>query len=274
MHLPHKEEAVEFAGQYGPWAVVCGASEGTGQAISRHIAREGVPVLLVARRQAPLADLASRIKAEFGTECDTATVDLASPQAAAQVIAAVGEREVGLYVANAGADPNGSHFLDADLRVWDDLVFRNVVNVTQLSHHFGRAMKARGRGGIVLVNSGSAYGGGDYLAVYSATKAYLLNFGESLWSELLPHGVSVLNMLLSMTDTPAFRELLAEKGLPVPPGIAAPDDVAKAVFASLGQVPVYNWGQADDEQGRLPMSAASRRNRVLAINESTKAVFG
>jgi len=112
------------------------------------------------------------------------------------------------------------------------------------------------------------------MAAYSASKAFVLNFGESLWTELRPHGVDVLNLILGRTDTPAFRKLLAEKGMPVPPGLASPDDVAEVGLTRLPNGPIHNWGLADDVAGYAPSSAAARRSRILAIDVASKQVFG
>ena len=103
---------MDFATNYGPWAVILGASEGTGREFARQIAAKGVSPILLARREGPLADLAREIRAEFGVEAVTASVDLAAPDAFEQVKASVGNREVGLFVSNAGADTNASRFLD------------------------------------------------------------------------------------------------------------------------------------------------------------------
>jgi short-subunit dehydrogenase len=249
---------LSFVEQYGPWAVVAGASEGTGRAFARKIASNGVPSILIARREEPLAALAEEIRSE--------TSD--------QIVAAVGDREVGLFVCNAGADTNGARFLDRDLDVWLNHVRLNVITTMSCCYHFGRHMRARRKGGLLLVNSGACYGGASFMAAYSASKAFALNFGEALWAELRPHGVDVLNLVLGRTDTPAFRKLLAEKSLPVPPGLASPDEVAEIGLARLPQGPDHNWGLADDVAGYAPSSAAARRARILAIDVATKGIYG
>ncbi|MGX7680297.1 SDR family NAD(P)-dependent oxidoreductase [Jatrophihabitans sp. DSM 45814] len=252
-----------FSEKYGPWALVSGASEGTGRELARQIAARGLPCVLIARRQGPLREVADQIRTETGLECVIATADLSAADADQQVLAAVDDREIGLYVANAGADPHGARFLDLDLTAWERLVQRNVVTTMRMCHHLGRAMRDRGRGGILLVNSGACYGGGSHLAIYTATKAFELNFGESLWAELRPYGVDVLDLVLGMTDTPAFRELLTKKGInDVPPGTASPANVARVALDCLGEVPLHNWGLADDDAGYLPMSAAARQQRI------------
>ncbi len=265
---------MSFSDRYGPWAVVAGASEGTGQAFARRIAANGVPSILIARRAEPLAALAKDIRAETGVECITASIDLAAPDAFDRIIAAVGDREVGLFVSNAGADPNGAHFLDRDIAVWLDQVQRNVVTMMRCCHHFGRLMSERRKGGLLLVNSGACYGGASFMATYSASKAFTLCLGEALWAELRPRGVDVLNLVLGQTDTPAFRKLLAEKGMPVPDNIASPEDVATVGLDRLAQGPVHNWGAADDALGFAPNSAAMRRERILMIDKMSKRVFG
>jgi short-subunit dehydrogenase len=264
---------MKFADRYGPWAVVAGASEGTGRAFARQIAACGVSCILLARRAAPLAAVVAEIRAQSGVECLSAAVDLAAPDAMERIIAAVGTREVGLYVGNAGADPHGSSFLDRDIGIWLDLSRRNSITTMQCCHHFGRAMRARRKGGLLLVNSGACYSGASSMAVYSASKAFLLCLGEGLWAELRDDGVDVLNLVLGRTDTPEFRRILAEKGVPVPDNIASADDVARVGLERLPFGPVHNWGVADDVTGFAPNSAAARRERIVLIDASSKQLF-
>lgn len=263
-----------FAQKYGPWAVVAGASVGIGREFARQIAAAGVPSVLVSRRQQPLDELAAQIKDETGVECVVAAIDLAAPDAHEHLVAAVADREVGLYIGVAGADPNGSHFLDIDVQPWIDLVQRNIVDTVRACHQFAGPMRRRGHGGLLLVGSGACWGGGSFLATYAGSKAFELNFAEGLWGELHPYGVDVLYMALTMTDTPAFRALLAEKGRPVPEGIADPAEVARIGLERLAHGPLYNWGQADDEAGMAPTSAAARRQRVQVLDANAAFVFG
>lgn len=265
---------MRFAERYGPWTVVMGASEGTGREFARQIAAQGIPSVLIARREAPLAALAREIREHNGIECLTATIDLAAPEASSRIIEAVGDREIGLFVSNAGSDPNGSFFLDRDLSAWTDLVQRNVMTMMQCAYHFAGPMRSRGRGGLLLINSGACYGGGSGMGPYSGSKAFTLCFAEALWAELRPHGVEVLTLVLNRTDTPAFRALLEEKGMPIPEGLASAADVARIGLERLPRGPIHNWGQADDEAGMASSSAAARRERVLAIDRITGQLFG
>ncbi|WP_345422948.1 SDR family NAD(P)-dependent oxidoreductase [Halioxenophilus aromaticivorans] len=259
--------------KYGPWAVIAGASEGTGRAFASRVAAQGINCILLARREEPLQALSIEITQRHGVECVTASVDLSAPDATASVIAAIDNREVGLFIANAGADSVNSRFLDAPYEQWQSLIHRNVLTVTSCCHHLGQLMRQRQRGGIILVGSGACYGGSSHMAVYSGTKAFDLCFGEGLWTELRPHGVDVLNLILGQTDTPAFRATLAKVGLPLPPNLATPDEVAKLALERLPHGPVCNWGIDDNVVGYAPNSAAQRRDRVLQIDKATSSLF-
>jgi short-subunit dehydrogenase len=265
---------MNVAERYGPWAAIAGASEGTGRAFARKAAAQGLNCILIARRGGPLAALAEEIRKESGVECITCVADLSAADACDRIAESAGSREVGLYVNNAGADVNGARFLEKDVADWIELVNRNVVTTMRCCYFFGGMMRERGRGGIILVGSGACYGGASNMAVYSATKAFDLCLGEGLWGEFRKDGVDVLNLILGRTDTPSFRASLARKGLPVPPGLASPDDVAEVGLLRLPFGPVHNWGQQDDEVGYALTSAAGRRARILAIEAATKDVFG
>jgi short-subunit dehydrogenase len=265
---------MSFGERYGPWAVIAGASEGTGRAFARKLAACGINCVLIARRPGPLAELAAEIRSESRVDCVTATVDLAAPDAFGKIVSAVGGREVGLFISNAGADSNGAVFLDRDMETWLSLVQRNVVTMMQCCHHFAAPMRARGKGGLLLVNSGACYVGSTYMAAYSASKAFTLCFAESLWAELRQHGVDVLTLVMHMTDTPALRTLLAKKGLQVPTSIASSDAVAEVGLARLPHGPIQNWGLADDVAGWALLSASGRRARVLAVEQASSHVFG
>jgi uncharacterized protein len=260
-------ESSTFRARYGPWAIIAGASEGVGRELARKVAGNGVNCILIARREAPLRALAELIRVESRVECVAVSIDLAMPGAFDEIVAAAGAREIGLYISNAGADPNGSHFLDRKIETWLELVQRNVLTTMRACHYFGGLMRERRRGGLLLVGSGAAGGGGPFMATYSGAKGFELCFGESLWSELRPFGVDVLCLVLITTDTPALRQLLKEKGTPVPSRMASPEHVAEVGLLRLPFGPVYAWGP-------LPrIRAGWRRMRVRAVASLSKKVF-
>lgn len=254
----------ELADRYGPWALIAGASEGTGAEFARQLADEGVNLILVARREGPLDALAAELSGKV--KVVTATVDLARKDAVTRLAEIAGPFEVGLLVFNAGADPNGAGFLEADIAAWIELATRNCLTVMAACHHFARLMKQRGKGGLLVCGSGVCYGGIPGIGVYGATKAFDLNLMESLWAELKPNGIDVLYLVMGRTDTPAHRKLTLEQGRDwQPETMASATDVARLGLERLPHGPIQNWGLADDEAGWATMSAADRRRRIEAI---------
>jgi short-subunit dehydrogenase len=262
---------MSFIDQYGPWALIAGASEGTGASFARQLAHRGLNLVLIARREAPLVALAEEIRRSFSVDCVTTSIDLGRDDASSKVIEAVGSREIGLFINNAGGDPFNSTFLDGELKNWETLVHLDVMTVMRNCHHFGRLMRERRRGGIILVGSGACYGGITGKGLYCGVKAFDLCFGEGLWAELRNYGVDVLNLVLGQTDTPEYRRVLAELGLSVPTHLANPDDVAALGLTRLPHGPVCNWGSSDDEPGFAPTSPAQRRTRILAIEAASQS---
>ncbi len=261
------------AGKYGPWALITGASEGTGAEFALQLADAGLNLILVARREGPLAELAVQVRAK-GVDCITASGDLAAPDASEKIKVAVGNCEVGLFIANAGADTNSALFLDNDIANWEKLLNLNVLTTMRNCHHFGQGMRARGRGGIILVGSGSCYGGLHGMGVYCGVKAFDLCFGEGLWAEMRYHNVDVLNLILGRTDTPAHRRISQANGRPFhAQGMASAKDVARIGLEQLPHGPTYNWGQTNDVAGYAPNAPDERRARILKIEEMTAGAF-
>src|SRR5260370_13938174 len=110
-----------FADQYGPWAVVAGASEGVGASLARQLGDRGVNVVLVARRQKALDEVA----ADVATDTRTLALDLSTPNAHAKLATAAEDLDVELFVYNAGADPDVSLFLEQPPAPRSDILTRN-----------------------------------------------------------------------------------------------------------------------------------------------------
>jgi short-subunit dehydrogenase len=234
---------VEFSQRYGPWALVVGASEGVGAKFAEALGERGVNVVLLARRQEALDQVADRIRATHGVEARTLALDLTRSDAAASVVDAVADLEVGLLVYCAGADPDYAALLDNPVGAAESLIHRNCTVVVQLCHALAAPMVSRGRGGIVILGSGSGFAGAPKLTTYAATKAFDMVFAEGLWAELQPSGVHVLGLILGETDTPALRRMRHRLGLAAspdeqPPGTARAEDVVADGLANLDRGPI------------------------------------
>jgi len=260
--------------RYGPWAVIAGASEGLGAEFARHLAAAGINCVLIARRGQVLAQFAEELSKDYGIEAIGATIDLAEPSATERMLAAVGERQIGLFIYNAGGDGHATKYLDKAAADWAPLVRRNVLTLMESVHAFAQRMVGSGRGGILLVASDAAFGGVSRLGIYSATKAFGLNLGESLWAELSSKGVDVLNLVIGATDTPTLRHVLRQKNIPAESLVlASTGEVVPAALARLGKGPTLIYGFADDDSDSV-QSSNSRRRRVLANGKFLSLFFG
>lgn len=265
-------QSTDMQRTYGPWALITGASDGTGAEFARQLAAQGLNLALVARRQGPLNDLAASLREQFGVETRTASIDLYQPSAVDEVIAAVEGLEVGMFVANAGADPNGSRFLDAPLEVWQHMLQRNVMHVAAVAYHLAGGMRERRRGGIVILSSGAALAGQPGGAIYSGTKAFQLNFCESLWSELRHDNVDVLCGVCAAMNTPSLRKLLDEHERDAPP-LLEPADVVTDFLAVLGRKPVHISPYLGNDEAMAAVEQ-QRYETLMFMEEATKAFYG
>jgi uncharacterized protein len=263
----------EFGDRYGAWALIAGASEGVGLAFAHALAERQVNVVLLSRRQSVLDEAAADLHTTWGIATRSLAVDLSEAHAAATIAEQTADLEVGLFIYCAGADPNFAPFLDAPLAAAQSMVVRNCLVPTQLCHQLARPMVERGRGGIILVSSGAALVGARRMAAYGASKAFDLVLGEALWAELHDQGVDVLSLVLGVTDTPALRRLLAEKGnlasaddgTPIP-GAATPEEVVAEAFENLGAGPTWFVGELLREGSRVLGGMGRNEAAQLMLN--------
>jgi short-subunit dehydrogenase len=263
-----------FARAYGPWALIAGASEGVGAEFARQLAAKGISCVLVSRRAASLNSLGAELREHHGVETRTVALDLSLPDAGETLARATTDLQVGLLVFVAGSDPQGARFVDVPLAEWLALTRRNVDTLMSCVHGFAVRMKQARRGGIIIVGSHAAFNGADRLSTYSATKAFGLNLGESLWAELKPSGVDVLNLVLDATDTPTLRAALVRHGISIDSvPLALPAEVVGVGLARLGHGPTLIWG--GDQKTEHPFqSDEARRRRVVDISKRLSLFYG
>jgi short-subunit dehydrogenase len=260
-----------FRERYGPWALVAGASDGIGACFARRIAAEGVNLLLLARREARLEELAAELRSAHGVEARGVALDLVSADLDAKVHAATRDLEIGLLVYNAGAVHGGRPFHDHPVEHALGLIALNCTGPVLLAHRLGARMRPRGRGGIVLLGSMIAFAGSAYVAAYSATKAFDRILAEGLWHELKPHGVDVLAVIAGATRTPAM--LATSQAFATFPGALDPDDVARGALAFLGRGPVWVPGATNRATAKA-LSPVPRIPQIEAMSRATAGIYG
>lgn len=186
-----KREQNNLAQEYGPWALVTGASSGIGKAIATQLAESGLNLILVARRSSILETL--RVELRKGREIEVVclTTDLAHRSNVENLLQQLQSYDIGLFVGAAGFGTSGA-FLEADLDQELNMLAVNCESILLMTHFFAKSMVERGRGGIILLASLVGFQGVPYAAHYAATKAYVQSLGEALAVELKGHQVDVL----------------------------------------------------------------------------------
>ena len=256
--------------QYGPWALVTGATRGIGAEFARQLAERGFNIVLLATNDRLLRKRADELELAYGIKTRTIRLDLARDDIIKAMSPVTENLDIGLLVNNAGISTVGTFMAQTP----DYLVRQLHVNARaglMLAHHFGIKMVQRKRGGIIFVSSGSAQYGTPYSANYAGTKAYELVLAESLWYELKPYGVDVLGFMCGATNTDGWDENEPKPDPLVPVGEVGPA-VAKAL-RSLGRGPSAANGTLN-RLGYAVMGMVSRAQAVKMLGTSMNKMFG
>ncbi len=186
--------------QFGPWALVTGASSGIGREFARQIAASGIHVVAVARRLHLLEDLGRQLDAEFGVQCRAVQADLSVDGFLEKVQDVTKDLDIGVVVSNAGT-ANPGYFLKEDPRDTLQLFKLNAQAHLEIAQFFGRKLAQRGRGGLLLTGAMGATQAVPFVVATSASKAFVQTLGEGLNFELKPLGVHVTVLVVGPTQT-------------------------------------------------------------------------
>ena len=231
--------------------LITGASSGIGLELARLFAAHGDDLVLAARREDRLKALAQELSGRHGVSAVAAPADLATPEGVKEFAIEIGRRGhvVDVLVNNAGFGLRGP-FVKLPLDRQLEMIQVNVAAPTALAGFFLPGMMARGRGGVLNVASLAAFQAGPEMAVYYATKAFLLSFSEALYEESKRSGVTVTALcpgpvptefghVAGMGDAQLFKT-----------GVVSAEAVAKAGFEG------FQKGKAIVIPGALPKIGA------------------
>ena len=249
--------------RYGEWALVTGASAGIGAEFARALAREGVSCVLTARRAERLQALARELETTASVQTRIVPLDLSAPDAADRLVDAVADLDIAVVVANAGYGLAG-RFEQQDVGRLREMVQLNCVAPVVTIGRLLPNLRARGRGAIIVVGSIAGHQPVPFNAVYSATKAFDLWFGEALWGELQGSGVDVLVLEPGPTET-EFQQVAGESSHPGEP----PAQVVGIALNALGAQPSvvsgwFNWLRANAVRLAPRSIVALMAGRVMA----------
>ena len=203
--------------QFGPWALITGASSGIGKEFARQIARAGINVVLVARRESLLDDFARSLSQNPAVKCRVIPMDLSQAGFIDRLAERTNDLDIGMVVSNAGTG-NPGEFLKLDLQLLEATLRLNTTAHLEIAHHFGRKLAERRRGGLILVGAMGAEIGVPFMANDGGGKAYVHSLGEALHYEFKPLGVYVTVLAAAFTDTAVLEKFgIDPKTLPMKP---------------------------------------------------------
>jgi len=192
--------------------LITGASSGIGEAFARALAARSHNLLLVARSEDKLMRLCSELGRAHRIRCQHVALDLSLPESPAKLFDETTSRdlEIDLLINNAGFGSMGE-FGGLDLAHELNMIDLNVRSLVEMTQRFLQPMRERKSGAIINVASTAGFQPVPYMAVYAATKAFVLSFSEALWEENRPYGIEVMALCPGVTETGFFAAAHIQK---------------------------------------------------------------
>jgi uncharacterized protein len=258
--------------KYGSTALIAGASEGIGAAYATALAKEGMDLVLVARRPEPLHILADTLQNKYKIQIMCVTCDLSKTNAIINIEEAIKDREINLLVYNAALSYIGpfikksseNHLLAAQI---------NMITPLKLVHFFGEKMLAKGKGAIILMTSLAGFQGSGFLTMYAATKAFNRILGESLWYEWKNSGVDIIACCAGATSTPGYILTQPEKTGFFTPRVLKPSEVAEECLKKLGKQPSFITGRSNRIASFIMQKLMPRKMAVNIMGDTTRKMY-
>jgi uncharacterized protein len=245
------------------YALVTGSSRGIGRYFAFGLARRSWDVILVARTQDRLEQVASELTSAFGVRAETIAMDLTAAGAPGELARQLAARklDVDMLVNNAGIGKQGE-FMRLSLEDQSTMIRLNALALLELTHHLLPPMIARRRGTIINVSSTAGFQPMPYVAVYAATKSFVTSFSMALAEELRASGVRVVTLCPGPTRTVAAEQ---DPRSEFPGGKQPAEDVVEEALRA-----------ADLQDGlvvpRLINKVIAFSNRLMPLRLSARAV--
>jgi len=214
-------------------ALITGASSGIGLDLAKLMA-PGFDLIITARNASDLENIARELEAAYGNHVHAIPGDLAKADAPQQLFSEIERRglQVDILVNNAGFGSYGA-FVEGDLQTDRDMIQVNITALTSLAKLALPGMLARKRGKIMNVASTAGFQPGPLMAVYYATKAYVIMFSEAIANELKGSGVTVTCLCPGATATKFAGRAKMEESRLFKMGAMRSEDVARAGYKGM-----------------------------------------
>jgi hypothetical protein len=251
-------------------ALVTGASSGIGTAFAQDLARRQYNLILVARSQAKLEQLAQELQQAHQIQTEVISQDLTASNAAQTLFDTVSAKgiQVDLVINNAGFGDYGL-FAESSLHKQLEMIQLNITALVALTHLFLPLMRERREGGIINVSSIAGFQPLPYMSIYAATKAFVLNFSEAIWAENKDTGVTISCVCPGPTKTDFFKVANFPNSAATDSASnnsASPEEVVKAALNAFEQK------QANVVTGGLPNQIIANVPRFLPRETLVNAV--
>ncbi|GGA55828.1 SDR family oxidoreductase [Okeania sp. KiyG1] len=187
-------------------ALITGASSGIGEIFAKELATRKTNLVLVARSEDKLQQLANQLQSQYQIQADVIVQDLTAPAATKSVFETVFQKglSIDLLVNNAGFGDYGN-FTERPLEKQVNMIQLNITALVELTHLFLPGMQQNKSGAIINVSSIGGFQPLPYMSVYGATKAFVLSFSEALWAENQDSGVKILALCPGPTESEFFQ---------------------------------------------------------------------
>jgi short-subunit dehydrogenase len=211
--------------------VITGASSGIGAELARGLARRGFPLLLVARRRERLDELADEVRTEYGVGVEVLPLDLSDPRARSKLADRLRSDPIAGLCNSAGFGTSGV-FHELPVERESEEVTLNSLVLMELTHAALPGMVERGAGAVMNIASIAGFQPLPYMAVYSATKAFVQTFSEAVHEELHGTGVSVTALCPGPVPT-EWAEIANAERFSIPVAQVSPHEVAEAAIGGM-----------------------------------------
>ena len=252
--------------------MIAGASEGIGAAFARHLAEEGIDLVLVARRKEPLEKLASLLIEKYRINVECIACDLSEDNSAFSLKETLRGKEVSLLVYNAAHSYIG-RFEKNSPENHKKIAVTNMITPVNMIHLLGEPMLKKGRGAIILMASLAGFQGSGFLSAYAASKAFLRVMAESLWYEWKDKGVDVIACCAGATATPNYIETKPGKSGFFAPAVMNPDQVVRECMKQLGKKPSIITGRGNRIASFVMQKLLPRKMAINIMGDTTRKMY-
>jgi len=262
----------DLKGRYGPVALVTGSAGGIGAGFARELAARGLDLVLTDINVNGLEATAADIRQSTGRDVETIRLDMTDRSAVDALDVATRHLDIGLVICNHLRGGGQGRFLDGNLEQFHNQLEANVRAYIDLSYRFGNRLCRRGRGGIILMSSLTGIPGSPYVAMYGASKAFVLAFGSAIAYELRKSGIDVLTLVPSSVNTETYRRAEQQRSRTFPPMEVR--DFVNSALGALGSrwvaVPGRRNAITADVLGRL----LPRRRATSVMGHNLEKMLG